>query len=93
MERKRASRSSFGKADHHARIHLHETPIRVVGKALVPVASASPSTTSSFKPRFRMVSIMPGIDCADPERTLTSSGSRTSPSFFPVSFSSRAIFF
>ena len=57
------------------------------------MAFASPSTDLSFNPRFRMVSIIPGMDFAEPERTLTSSGSFASPSFFLVSFSSRAMFF
>ena len=56
------------------------------------MAFASPSTDFSFNPRLRMVSIIPGMDLAEPDRTLTSSGSFASPSFFPVSFSRRAIF-
>ncbi len=38
----------------------------------------------SFKPRFRTVSIMPGIDMGAPERTDTSSGSSASPIFLPM---------
>ena len=40
-----------------------------------PPASASPCTDSSFRPRFRIVSIMPGIETTAPDRTDTSSGS------------------
>ena len=36
--------------------------------------AASPSTASSFRPRLRIVSIIPGIEIAAPERTETSSG-------------------
>ena len=42
------------------------------------------STTSSFRPRFRIVSIMPGIDARAPERTETSRGFSRSPNFLPV---------
>ena len=52
---------------------------------------ARPSTTRSFRPRLRMVSIMPGIDMGDPERTETSRGLVASPNFFPVRASSEAI--
>jgi len=40
-----------------------------------------PSTTSSFKPRFRMVSIIPGMDARAPERTETNNGLTLSPNF------------
>ena len=52
--------------------------------------AASPSAASSFSPRFRIVSIIPGIDTAAPERTETSSGSSCEPNRFPVFASSRA---
>ena len=48
------------------------------------VCCASPPTETSFNPRFRTVSIMPGIENAAPERTDTSSGSTGSPSRLPV---------
>ena len=40
----------------------------------LPVDAASPSTATSFSPRLRIVSIIPGIETAAPERTETSSG-------------------
>src|SRR5437899_2222147 len=48
----------------------------------------SPSTVASFKPRLRMVSIIPGIETAAPERTDTSSGFLGSPNFFLLTRSS-----
>ena len=41
-------------------------------------------------PRFRIVSIIPGIENFEPLRTETSSGSDASPSFLPWSASSFA---
>ena len=49
-----------------------------------PVCSANPCTVSSLRPRFRTVSIMPGIENAAPDRTETSSGLLASPNFFPT---------
>ena len=40
-------------------------------------------------PRFKIVSIMPGMETRAPLRTETSSGSLLSPNFFPFSFSSQ----
>ncbi len=48
------------------------------------LADARVSTTSSFKPRFRIVSIIPGIEALAPERTETRRGFSLSPNFFPV---------
>ena len=42
----------------------------------------------SFRPRLRMVFIMPGMENFAPERTLSSSGFAASPSFWPMFFSS-----
>ena len=42
------------------------------------------ATTSSFKPRFRMVSIMPGMEARAPERTETSRGFLRAPNFLPL---------
>ena len=42
------------------------------------------STTSLFKPRFRIVSIIPGIDALAPERTDTSNGLAGFPNCLPV---------
>mmetsp|Transcript_2018 Transcript_2018/g.8394 ORF Transcript_2018/g.8394 Transcript_2018/m.8394 type:complete len:222 (-) Transcript_2018:411-1076(-) len=49
-----------------------------------PAFFARPSTTSSFKPRFSTVSIMPGMETAAPERTDSKSGFSGSPSVFPM---------
>ena len=49
---------------------------------------AKPSTDLSVKPRFKIVSIIPGIETGAPERTETKSGSLGSPSFLPALFSS-----
>ena len=51
---------------------------------------ASPCTVSSFRPRLRIVSIMPGIEARAPERTETSSGCSRSPKLRPTDFSTRA---
>ena len=48
------------------------------------VSVAMPFVVSSLRPRFRTVSIMPGIENFAPERTLTRSGSLTSPNFLPA---------
>ena len=41
---------------------------RIVGSGLPAIIAA---TTSSFKPRFKIVSIIPGMDALAPERTDT----------------------
>src|SRR5438046_10393458 len=61
--------------------HLNEAAPRIEGKALVLVRAARPLVVSSFRPRFRTVSIIPGMENFAPERTLTSSGSFRSPNF------------
>ena len=50
--------------------------------------AARPSTASSLRPRLRIVSIIPGIETAAPERTETSSGSSGSPKRLPLRSSS-----
>jgi hypothetical protein len=50
---------------------------------------ARPSTERSFSPRLRTVSSIPGIESRAPERTETSSGSSSSPSFFSACSSRR----
>ena len=65
-------------------------PAHAIGQAAVkaqrglPDFSDNTATTSSFKPRFRIVSIIPGMEALAPERTETSSGFSTSPNFLPV---------
>jgi hypothetical protein len=49
----------------------------------LPVVSARPSTDSRSSPTFKIVSIIPGIEIAAPERTETSSGSCRSPNRLP----------
>ena len=58
-------------------------------KRSLEVCEARPWTLSSFKPRLRTVSIIPGMENFAPERTETNSGSVGSPSFFPMASSSR----
>ena len=55
------------------------------------VLFATISSTSSFIPRFRIVSIIPGMESRAPERTETSNGRSLSPNFLPVDFSTLAI--
>ena len=57
-----------------------------------PLCSARPSTVSSFRPKFSMVSIMPGIDMAAPDLTETSSGLLADFHFLPVSRAMRDTF-
>ena len=56
----------------------------------LPLALARPLTVRSFMPRLSIVSIMPGIDMAAPDRTDTSRGLSGESQPLPVSFSSRA---
>jgi hypothetical protein len=55
----------------------------------LPERSASAATVVSLSPRFRIVSIIPGIEAGAPDRTLTSSGWRASPNALRVSSSTR----
>ncbi len=72
-------------------VHLEETPVGVQGESRVAGRPArAPRPSSTFRPRLRIVSIIPGIEIAAPERTETSSGSLASPNRFPVCSSSRA---
>jgi hypothetical protein len=52
-----------------------------------PKSFDKPTTVSSLIPKFRMVSIIPGIEMAAPERTDTSSGRSWSPNLRPISVS------
>ena len=74
----------------HLAVHLDQAAVRVEGEAGLSVAFARPSTASSFRPRLRIVSIIPGIETAAPERTETSNGSAESPKRLPV-FCSRRV--
>ena len=56
-------------------------------KRALPVFLAMPSTASSFRPRFRIVSIIPGIEARAPERTDSKSGFVLLPNSMPMFFS------
>src|SRR5438094_427493 len=71
-------------------VHLQKAAIRVPGKARVICFFATISTTLSFIPRFRIVSIIPGMESRAPERTETSNGRSLSPNLFPTDFSTLA---
>jgi hypothetical protein len=76
-------------AHHDVAEHVDQTAVGVVGETLVAGGlRPGPTTDSSFRPRLRIVFIMPGIETAAPERTETSSGLALSPNFLPSSFSS-----
>ena len=55
-----------------------------------PAAAARPLIVEEFKPRFRIVSIIPGIEDRAPERTETRSGLDGSPKRRPAASSTRA---
>ena len=76
--------------EHDVAEHLNQPAVGVIGKARIVLRLASASTLWSFRPRFRIVSIMPGMENFAPERTLTSSGLSPLPSFWPWRFSSWA---
>ena len=61
-------------------------------KRSLPDFAIRPFIVLSFKPRFKTVSIMPGMENFAPERTETSSGLVTLPSFLPIEDSSLARF-
>ena len=78
-------------AHHDVAVHLQKPAVGIPGEARVPgLLCATTSTTVSFIPRLRIVSIMPGIESRAPERTETSNGRSLSPSFFPTDFSTFA---
>ena len=54
----------------------------------LPVFFANPSTAISLRPRFRIVSIIPGIDALAPDLTDTNRGSSLSPNFLLLTSSS-----
>ena len=54
------------------------------------IFDAITSTVVSFKPKFKIVSIIPGIDTLAPERTETNKGSLASPNFLPATTSNLA---
>ena len=54
-----------------------------------PLALARPATVRSLRPRLSMVSIIPGIETAEPDLTETRSGLASEFHPLPVSFSRR----
>ena len=75
----------------HFTEHLNEAAVGIVGEARIAgQRRPGPSVVASFRPRFRMVFIMPGMENFAPERTLTSRGFSGSPSFLPICDSSFA---
>ena len=88
------ARTALGSTDSSA----HGTPVTVFAnvsmncthtrqnRGVSPTSAASPG----WMPQFRIVSIIPGIDAAAPERTDTKSGSPPEPKRRPVFSSSRA---
>ena len=60
--------------EHDVAEHLDQAAIGVVGEARIVAALGQAFDALSFRPRLRMVSIMPGMENLAPERTLTSSG-------------------
>ena len=74
----------------HLAVHLDQPPVGVEREARLPVVLATVSATPRLRPRFRIVSIIPGIETGPPERTERSSGCRPSPKRLPVNCSSRA---
>ena len=54
---------------------------------MLDVFFARALTVSSFKPKFKIVSIIPGIETLAPDLTETNNGFSKSPNFFPHSFS------
>jgi hypothetical protein len=65
-------------------VHGDEAAVAVVGEArVVGLRDEALGTVSSLRPRFRTVSIMPGIEARAPERTESSSGSEESPNVLP----------
>jgi hypothetical protein len=68
----------------HFAEHLNEATIAVVSEPRIAGQLTRPSVVSSFKPRLRIVFIMPGMENFAPERTLISSGFFGSPSFCRV---------
>ncbi len=72
----------------HFAEHLNEAAVAVVGEARIAALGREPAVVVSFRPRLRIVFIIPGMENFAPERTLSSSGLDASPSFWPICFSS-----
>src|SRR5260370_29512865 len=92
MGRRRCSRSSFDIPITTVEYICTKRRYASYAKRSFFVAVARPATERSFSPRLRIVSIIPGMERAEPERTLTRRGFLGSPRFFFVSRSSLATF-
>jgi hypothetical protein len=57
---------------------------------LSPVAVPSATAAARFRPRFRIVSIMPGMEIGAPDRTDSSNGTGPPPKTLPVANSNPA---
>ena len=71
-------------AHHDLAKQRREPSIRIERETEIARLFGQTRTVSSFKPRLRTVSIMPGIENAAPERTDTSSGFFGSPKRLPT---------
>src|SRR5438876_764536 len=76
----------FPHVSEHHRLHIHGCP-PFARDAVFPAIN---STTWSFIPRLRMVSIIPGMESRAPDRTDTSKGRSLSSNFFPTEVSTFA---
>ena len=70
---------------------LDEPAVSVIGEALVAGPLGRPFRVCWLRPRLRMVSIMPGMERAAPDRTETRRGFFGSPKPFPAFFSTAFI--
>src|SRR5260370_26735955 len=90
MARRRCSRSSFDIPITTVEYICTKRRYASYAKRSFFVEVARPAPERSFSPRLRIVSIIPGMERAEPERTLTRRGFLGSPSFFLVTRSSLA---
>ena len=90
MARRWRSRSSFDKPITTVEYICTKRRHASQAKRSFLVAAARPATERSFSPKFRIVSIIPGIERAEPDRTLTRRGLFGSPSCMFVTRSSFA---
>jgi len=80
----------LGEAHGGGGVHLDEAAVGVIGEAGVAGLGGEALDGLVVEAEVRMVSIMPGMERAAPERTETRSGSEASPSFLPMAASTLA---
>ena len=68
-------------------VKMEEITGKKFGDKENPLLVSVRSGARASKPRFKIVSIIPGIEALAPERTETRSGFSLSPNFFPVTSS------